>query len=159
MRQKLWYHIATGVGALLLLGATLYVVLRWREIPAEVATHYSFSGVPEGYEDKGSLLSLLALSWVMYLVLVVTSFFPQTWNMPGRPAFRSFSFGGGSRSPRAMQAAADMLAVLRVEMAALFAWLLICTARGVSLGTWFLPGFLVALAVTVTAGVVRSAGK
>ena len=153
MRQKLWYHIMTGLGLLILLGATLFVALRWSKIPSEVALHYDFLGNPTDYSGKSSLLGLLVMSWVMYAVLVVVSFFPQSWNMPGRPAFRISGFH--PQSPGQVQAAADMLAVMRVELAALFGWLMFCTARGTSLGAWFLPGFFVALGLTLVIGLVR----
>ncbi len=155
MRQKLWYHIMTGLGFLLLLGATLFVALRWREIPDEVALHYDFLGNPTDWSGKGSLLGLLVLSWVMYAVLAVVSFFPQTWNTPGRPAIRVSMLGAKPQSPRQLQAAADMLALMRVEMAALFSWLMLCTARGTGLGAWFLPGFSAALGLTLVIGMVR----
>ena len=156
MRQKLWYHIMTGLGFLLLLGATLFVALRWSRIPDEVALHYDFWGKPTDWSGKSSLLGLLGSSWVMYIILAVVSFFPQTWNVPGRPAIRVASFGNfRPQSPRQLQAAADMLALMRVELAALFAWLLFCTARGAGLGAWFLPGFFAALGLTLVIGLVR----
>ena len=159
MRQKLWYHIMTGLGFLLLLGATLFVALRWREIGPEIPTHFDFSGAPESYSGKSSLLGLMAVSWVMYIAMVVVSFFLQTWNMPGRPAFRIFSFGTAGQSPRALQAAADMLALMRVELAWLFSWLMVSIARASGLGVWFMPSFLAALGVTLLVGIIRCARR
>lgn len=147
----------SALGALLLLGAALFVALRWQALPAEIPSHFNFSGEPTGWGDKGALLGLLVTGWVLYIVLVVVSFFPQTWNLPGRPAFRVTSFGAAGRSPRALQASADLLALMRVELAGLFAWVEVCASRGASLGKWFLPCFLAVLGVTLLIGIIRTA--
>lgn len=166
MRQKIWYHIMTVLSFLALLGVTLFVLLRWSSLPAQIPVHYDGAGQPSGYGGRGELISLMVVSWLMLAVLTVLSFFPQTWNLPGTgrravriASFRTVSIGAVGQSPRALQAAADMLAVLRLEIALLFSWLLLCSSQAKPVGAWFLPVMLAAVLANVLVGLVRSRKK
>ena len=144
MKQKLWHHIMTGLGLLMLLAATIFVLLHWQSLPEQIPTHFDGAGQASAYGGKGSLIMLLFLSWGMYALITVTSFFPSTWNMPGK------------NRPAGLRAAADMLALLRVQMAFMFAWLLFCSAAGRDLGVWFLPVTLGTITLNVLIGIVRA---
>ena len=158
MRIKPWYHVMTALGALLLLGATLFTALRWDAIPAQVPTSFSFAGLPDSYGEKSSLFALLGAGWVMFLVMTVISFFPQTWNTGTRRGFlrlRISFISSRQRGPQAIQAMADMLAVLRVIIAAMFSWTCLCIVRGVSVGAWFLPTVFGVLGLDLIVCLVR----
>ena len=145
MKPKLWHHLMTGLGLLILLAVTVFVLLRWQSLPEQIPTHFDGAGQADAYSSgKGGLIMLLFTAWGMYALITVTSFFPSTWNMPGK------------NRPAGLRAGADMLAVLRVQMAFMFAWLLFCTAAGRDLGVWFLPVTLGSTALNLVIGVVRA---
>lgn len=131
MKRRFWYWITDALGALLLLGISVFVLLRWQSIPVQVPAHFGAGGQITGYGNKASDLGmLLVLAWVMFVGMQVLAFFPQSWNIP-------------RRTPRAYQAAADALAALRLCLALIFGYLLFCTALGRGLGAWFFPLMLV----------------
>lgn len=130
MKRRLWHWLLDALTVLALLGATLFVLLRWGEIPAQVPAHFGAGGEITGYGSKtGALTPLLVFSWLMSVSMIVLGFFPQSWNLP-------------RRTPRAYQAAADGLAVLRLGMGLFFGYMLLCTALCRGLGAWFLPVLL-----------------
>ena len=144
MRPKLWHHILTALGAALLLAATVFVLVRWPAVTDRIPAHFDAAGQPDGFGAKSGLAVLLGFGWVMYVLVTVLSFFPSTWNMPGK------------NRPNGLRATADMLAVMRPLVALLFAWLTVCAALGRGLGVWFLPVFLGALLIDLVVGVVRA---
>ena len=158
MRIKPWYHVMTALGALLLLGATVFAALRWNTLPEQIPTSFDFAGLPDSYGEKNSLFALLGAGWVMFLVMTVISFFPQTWNTGTRRGFlrlRISFISSRQRGPQAIQAMADMLAVLRVIIAAMFSWTCLCIVRGVSVGAWFLPTVFGVLGLDLIVCLVR----
>jgi Predicted membrane protein len=126
MRPKLWHHIVTGLSGLSLLGVTVYTVIRYGSLPEKIPTHFDGAGLADGFGHKSGLVMLLFLSWMMFGMLTVVSFFPDAWNVP-------------KRSPRTLAAAADMLAVMKLVTTLMFCWLVLCSVQGWNLGGWFLP--------------------
>ena len=176
MRIKPWYHVMTALGALLLLGATVFAALRWNTLPEQIPTSFDFAGLPDSYGEKNSLFALLGAGWVMFLVMTVISFFPlgagwvmflvmtvisffpQTWNTGTRRGFlrlRISFISSRQRGPQAIQAMADTLAVLRVIIAAMFSWTCLCIVRGVPVGAWFLPTVFGVLGLDLIVCLVR----
>ena len=126
MRPKLWHHIVTGLSGLALLGTTVYTVIRYGSLPEKIPTHFDGAGLADGFGHKSGLVMLLFLSWMMFGMLTVVSFFPGLWNVP-------------NRNPRTLAAAADMLAVMKLVTTLMFCWLILCSVQGWNLGGWFLP--------------------
>ncbi|MBR1456183.1 MAG: DUF1648 domain-containing protein [Oscillospiraceae bacterium] len=143
MVTKLWHHLCTALGLALLLCATVFALLRWPALPDAIPTHYDAAGAATSYGGKGAFAGLLVTAWLLYAAMTVLSFFPQTWNLP-------------KQTPRALQASADMLAVLRPLLAFLFGWIILRTAQGRALGVWFLPVTLGAVFVDLAVGLVRA---
>lgn len=144
MRPKLWHHIMTVLGFLILLAATVFVLIRWPSLPDRIPSHFGAAGEIDGYSGKSGLIVLLVFGWIMYVFVTVCSFFPSTWNLPGK------------NRPGGLQATADMLAILRPLLALMFGWLLFCTASCRGLGTWFLPATLGAMGLDLLIGIVRA---
>ena len=132
MRPKLWHHILTGISGLSLLGVTVYTVIRYGALSEKIPTHFDGAGLADGFGHKSGLVMLLFLSWMMFGMLTVVSFFPDVWSVP-------------KRNPRTLAAAADMLAVMKLVMTLMFCWLVLCSVQGWNLGRWFLPVTMVGL--------------
>jgi uncharacterized membrane protein len=54
----------------------------WLILPAIIPTHYGFSGVPNAYGGKGSLLTSPILSVCLTILLAILSRFPHRYNYP-----------------------------------------------------------------------------
>ena len=126
MRPKLWHHIVTGLSGLSLLGVTVYTVVRYGALPDKIPSHFDGAGLADGFGHKSGLVMLLFLSWMMFGMLTVVSFFPDAWNVP-------------NRNPRTLAAVADMLAAMKLVTTLMFCWLILCSVQGWNLGGWFLP--------------------
>ena len=94
MKFKIIRFILQGLGLLFLLAVTVYILSRWRSLPAEIPMHFDAAGRPTDYAPPSSLATLLVVSWVGYGLFTVLSYFPQAWNLP-------------VRSPRAYRLAAS----------------------------------------------------
>ena len=126
MRPKPWHHVMTGLSAAVLLGVTLFVAIRYGALPEQIPTHFGPGGQADSFGPKSGIFFPLVMGWFLLALITVLSFFPETWNVP-------------RKSPRTLAAAADMIAVLRLVMALMFAWMTLCSALGRGLGGWFLP--------------------
>ncbi len=134
MKRRFWYWITDALAVLALLGGTIFVLLRWPSIPAQVPVRFGAGGEITNYGSKaGSLGLLLVLSWVLFVSTLVLSFFPESWNVP-------------RRTPRAYQAAGDGMAALRFILALFFVCLELCTALVRGLPVWLMPVLVVAVA-------------
>lgn len=76
--DRLLAALAT-LGALLLLGAVPAV---WSRLPDRVPTHFGFTGQPDAWGAKGTLLLLPLIGWVMYLSLLALTRVPHLYNYP-----------------------------------------------------------------------------
>ncbi len=82
MRKEIFYFAMNIIGALALLGSTLFIIIMWSQLPDQIPTHYNFAGEADGYGGKGSLIFLLAIAWFVFILITVLMKFPNTWNMP-----------------------------------------------------------------------------
>lgn len=146
MRTKPWHVVLSVLALLALLSVTLYVGIRWSSIPDRVPQHFDAAGAADGYAGKSSLIGLLLVGWAIYLVQTGVCRAPSTWNIPGK-------------TPRAYQALRDMMEVLKLLLALMFAYIPWCVARGQNLGRWFLPVTLAAVFGTTAVGIIASLRK
>ena len=146
MRPKLWHHIMTGLAAAALLAVTLFVIIRWGQLPDQVPTHFGPDGSADAFGNKSSILFPLVMGWFLLGLVTLISFFPDAWNVP-------------NRNPRTLAAAANMVAVLRLVLALMFAWMTLCSALGRGLGSWFLPVTLTATFAPLVYLIVEASRK
>lgn len=141
MKNKPIHKLMNWLGLLILLAAGVYVLIRWQSLPDQVATHFGMSGQIDGYGKKSTLLTLVMISFVLYGLMSAASVIPiSVWNVGTGNTERSRMF----------------LSLFRMIIAAGFAYIIVCSALCVSLGTWFLPVFVGGLVVTF-AGSLASA--
>lgn len=143
MKRRFWYWVTDALGVLILLGMTIFVLLRWPSLPKQLPARFGAGGEITVWGDRSSLMLLLVLSWVMFAGMAVLSFFPQSWNIP-------------KRTPRAYQAAADAMSVLRLILALFFAYMEFCTALCRGIGVWVMPAMLALVAGDVLYMLVQS---
>ena len=71
------------LGLLVLLGTTVFLVLRWSGIPEQIPAHFDGAGHIDGYESKDSLIGLLVLAWVFWLLMIVLARVPRLLKQNG----------------------------------------------------------------------------
>lgn len=60
----------------------VYLKMVWSDIPEIITTHFGFSGAPDAYGNKTSLIILVVIAVSLHLLLVVLSKFPEYYNYP-----------------------------------------------------------------------------
>ena len=142
MTRKVIRLVLLVLGIVALLGATLFVALRWDSIPAEVPGHFDGAGRPESFAAKGSLWGMLGAGWVMYAFISVIDRTPALWKKNGGFVRVSSLRIGGKTLLEPNWLSLDLVSL---EIALLFSYLSICSALCRPLGAWFLPVFLCVL--------------
>ena len=123
------------LGILVLLGATLFIVLRWDSIPAEIPTEFDGAGRPEDYQTKSSLWGMLIVGWLFFAATAVIARVPALWKKNGG-FVRVSTLRIGGRIIGANWLSMDLMSVV---VALLFSYMSVCSALCRPLGVWFLP--------------------
>lgn len=69
----------TALGIVILIAVTVW---GYFALPAVIPTHFGFSGAPNAYGGKGSLLALPIVSICLAVLLTVLSHYPHIYNYP-----------------------------------------------------------------------------
>ena len=129
------------LGLFVLLGTTLFVVLRWQQIPELIPTNFDGAGHIGAYGAKSSLIGLLLVAWIAWLLMAALARFPRLMKKNGGfVRVNAIRFGGTRLEPTPLSL--DLCALV---LAALFSYLCICSMLCRDLGVWFLPVTLVAV--------------
>lgn len=139
MGKRIVRLILLILGVLALLGATLFVALRWGSLPAEIPTNYDGAGRPDGFSGKGALWGMLATGWAMFALTAVIARVPALWKQNGGfVRVNALRIGGKTvLDPNWLS-----LDLMSTELALLFSYLTLCSALCRPLGAWFMPAVL-----------------
>ena len=137
MTKRIVRLVLLLLGILALLGATLFVALRWGSIPAEIPTNYDGAGRPEEYSGKGALWGMLATGWAMFALTAAIARVPALRKQNGG-FVRVNNLRIGGKTIGANWLSLDLLST---ELALLFSYLTLCSALCRPLGAWLLPVF------------------
>ena len=149
------YHIAAEILPWVLFFVTAVVLLvRWGQIPDQVAMHADLHGNVDGWGGKGSLLVLGAVFWGMNLLLWITGYFPQSWNTGVRINAIGLRRNTSAHSYRLTR---DLLCDLRISLSILFSGTLLWSAFGdpTRFPIWFNVGIWALLLVPLLRYLVR----
>ena len=81
MRKKPLYNwIFDAICFAMIVATFVIVIVRWQVLPEEIPTHFDFNGNVNGYGGKGTLLVMPIVALVMFAVMSIVEFFPQSWN-------------------------------------------------------------------------------
>lgn len=79
--KKSTYDWILGILSILCLAvATVFIMALWNNVPAQVPKHYNAAGEIDAISDKGSIIFLLVLAWILYFFMLIVEQFPQFWN-------------------------------------------------------------------------------
>ena len=126
------------LGILILLGATLFIALRWGSIPAEIPTRFDGAGQPEELSPKSALWMMLGVGWLMYVLMSVIARSPALWKNNGGFVRVSAVRIGGKTMLEPNWLSLDLVSL---DVALLFSYLSVCSALSRPLGAWFMPVF------------------
>ncbi len=114
---------------LVLIGITIYLIIRWNSMPKLIPTHFDFAGNVDSYGDKCSILIIPIMSWVLYILITVIEMFPAVWNT-GVKVTEQNKF-------RVYAILRLMLDIIKLIVVVSFAYITICSVEFMPLGVWF----------------------
>ncbi len=132
------YDIAVNLLCLLLLfGIVVYLVVNWNHIPNVIPGHYNAAGEVDRWGNKGELMILPLIGWMMYIGITVLERFPQVWNTGV-----AITEENKTKVYRILK---DMIGTTKLIVVIVFDYLALNSASSDSLPVWFLPVFLILL--------------
>lgn len=129
MGKKLINRILNILCLIVLIGITIYLIIRWNSMPKLIPTHYDFAGNVDSYGSKGSVLMMPIMSWVLYILITVIEMFPALWNT-GVKVTEENKF-------RVYAILRLMLDIIKFIIVVSFAYITICSVEFMPLGRWF----------------------
>ena len=114
-----------------LAAAAFYLWANWMAIPQKIPTHYRFGGQPDAWGNKSSCVVLLVIGGVMWLMMWGIEQVPMIWNTGVQVTEEN--------RVRVYRILKNLLVTIRLVIAAIFAWMEVCSARSQPLGSWFMP--------------------
>lgn len=159
--------VITAVCALVLLGTTIWLLVKWGSIPDQLPTNYDFSGEITDYGSKTGLIPLHLLNWGMFLLLTWMSVRPV--EKGGAVTFtrlKGVRIGKTSRisiTDRAFQnnpvatnnVAIDMIMGIKLVLTLLLCYLLIQSTFVTPMAVWVMPVALAAVFIPIVIHLVR----
>ena len=132
------YDIVINICCLLMLvGVTIFLVVSWKNIPAEIPMHYNFAGEIDRWGLKSEMIFLPIISWVMYILITVIERFPNVWNT-------GIKITEENKEP-AYRILKKLISTVKLIIVAMFSFLSLQTALSFKLPFWFLPVYIVIL--------------
>ena len=98
---------------------------------AKIHTHYGFGGQPDAWGNKSSCVVPLVIGGVMWLMMWGIEQVPMIWNT-------GVTVTEENRG-RVYRILKNLRVTIRLVVAAIFAWMTVCSARSQPLGSWFMP--------------------
>ncbi len=145
MRNLMIYRIMTILGGALLLVATIFVLVRWQNLPSQIPTHFNFAGEADAYGGKGAVIFEIITGWVVFILLTIIVKFPKTWNMPFKVT--------PENSARLYGITRGMLEIVKLLTALLFVIIMISAAMNTALPQILMIAITASLLATVAVGI------
>jgi uncharacterized membrane protein len=119
---------------IVLIGLLIYLPLNWNAIPEKIPSHFDFFGNPNIWSDRASIKSLPIVCLIIYILLTIVSFFPNTWNVPVKVTEENKDY--------VYKHIRNSIVMIKLELVAVFTYITICSAKAIPLGKLFLMIFL-----------------
>lgn len=130
-----------------LIGTSVYLGINWNRIPEEVPMHYNVMGDINRWGQKGELLFLFFLTWIMYIGLTVIEHFPGIWNT-GVTVTKE-------NKERVYRILKSMLGTIKLLTVIIFVFLMINAIMTKELPAWFTPVSLVLVFGSIIFSVIK----
>ncbi len=143
-------EVVSAVGVAL---AVMMAFVYWPNLPERIATHFGFSGKPDGWGPKSTFWIMPGAIVAMYAALTIVSRFPH--------AFNYLTPITQENAERQYRAAVSAMRWLKTELVCLLLygqWAMIQTAIGQAQGmsVWFTPVLLIVVFGTTALLLIRS---
>lgn len=144
MRKALeWIAV---VGLVLVLALTAYALYGPHPLTGRIATHFNASGQPNGWGTPAMLWFMPGVAVFIYALMTVVARFPASFNYPFRITPRT--------RPLLEALTMQMVAWLKAELMATFAWIQWGTIRSAQEGKLGLSSFFLPVVIGIVFGTI-----
>ena len=141
LKYTKFQKIIEMITIILLFLVCAYLIVSWDTLPSKIPAHYNASGIVDRLGNKNEILMIPIISFVLYGLLTIVSFFPTTWNVPVKITEENRQFVYLNLK--------TMLLLIKMYIIILFAYIMYSNIKTQSLGIWFLPLILIIIFGTV----------
>lgn len=124
-------RIINIIGLLMLVALTIYLIIKWKDIPSVIPKHYDFSGNVDSFGKKSAILICPITAWLVYIFITVISFFPQLWNTGVKVTEQNREAVYGI--------VRNLLSLIKLFIVFTFSYMTVCQVEGYRLPWWFTP--------------------
>lgn len=135
----LWQRILGILSPVVLLGAIVFILIRWPQLPPQIPSNYNAAGEVTGYSSRGLLFLMPAIGLFGDLSIALAGRFPKSWNTGVRITLYN--------RVRVYRLVRDMLAELRLALALSFAVITVCQSLALEHLSGNVTGALVLLSL------------
>lgn len=137
VKRSRYSSVLNFISLILLLAAAFYLATHWQSIPDKIPGHYNASGAVDRWGNKGELLLLPVIGWILYFMITAAEHFPQFWNTGVQVTAQN--------KEQVFRILGNLIATVKLIMAAVFVFLTMNSAAARPLPGWFLPVVIIAL--------------
>lgn len=116
---------------LCLAGTTLFLLIGWNRIPAEVPSHYNGAGEVDAVAGKGSLILLHVINCLMFFGITALEQIPQVWNVGVKVTQWN--------RERVYRHLYHLIVSSKMSVIFIFSFMTIWSVRGENFPIWFTP--------------------
>ena len=143
----IFQKILLYLSVLSLIVPLIYIVATWTSIPDQIPTHFNASGEADAWNSKTSVIVLIVVQVFIFILMLFSLLFPQIWNFPVKLT--------QNNAEAAYRYTRSMLCWITLGINAMFSYINIQSCRGASLGVFFLPVTLGAIAFILIFYMIR----
>ena len=143
----IFQKILLYLSVLSLIVPLIYIVATWTSIPDQIPTHFNASGEADAWNSKTSVIVLIVVQVFIFILMLFSLLFPQIWNFPVKLT--------QNNAEAAYRYTRSMLCWMTLGINAMFSYINIQSCRGASLGVFFLPVTLGAIAFILIFYMIR----
>ncbi len=137
-------YIVESASAILTILLIILPIYFYNQLPDTIPTHFNALGEPDSYGSKNTIWILPVIGLILYVGLTILNKYPHVFNYPVEVT--------ESNAGKLYQTATRVIRILKLIITSIFVYLCYGTINsGINdangLGTWFLPVFIVIIAV------------
>ena len=148
IKKYKWHQLILFILGLMAIAAvTIYIIMVYGKIEAEIPTHFNYLGEADAYGCKTSLIVHLMIGWGLYAVITVIGAIPAVWNTGIEVTEKN--------RDKVYSIIRTMLSILAFAIATFFSFTVFCSAQGKNLPAVALLAFLILVFGTIIISVIR----
>lgn len=137
IKRSRLYQVCNIICFITLIAVTIFLFIYWKQIPDQIAGHYSLTGDIDKLTGKSSLYILLFGEWMLILGITILERFPRIWNTGVTIT--------AANKEHVYCILSNMIVVFKMMLSIWMSYLIIHTVSLQKLPLWFTVSFLASI--------------